>query len=427
MIGRFAIVAVAATLLAAGCGSRGPASSATSGPPQTAGSGLQASAVGISPTQIRIATIQDIGGPVPGLFESAKDAMVAFVAYVNSTGGVDGRKLVLDPFDAQISPTNFQVATQQACADDFAIVGSYSVGDNGGVAVGSQCGIPMVPAATTAPQVLAASNVVSPLPVKPNVFATGYYHWLAQTYPDAVKKAGILYPDNQVTRVAAARVVGTAETQGFHFVEDQQVNLIQVDFTSYILDMKRKGVQFFSWGADNQAAGRILTQAQQQGWHPQVFDLTAAAYTQTFLKASAPVAQGALISLPIALFEERSSNPAMATYLHWLDKAVPNHVPPDIFGVSAWSAGLLFVKALKQLGPNPTRSQLLSALHSIKYWNGDGIQAPSDPGDAGGTKCFVVVKVQGDRFVRVHPAAPNTFDCTGTEYTVPGIAPASSQ
>ncbi len=434
---RSAAILTSFALIAAACGARGATSassgsaqgsSATSGASGGSGtSGLQSSDVGISPTSIQISTIEDVGGPDPGLFESSKDAMQAFVAYQNSIGGVEGRKLVLTTYDSAIDPTKFQAFTQTSCSSDFAVVGSYSIGDNGGVSVGQQCGIPEVPAATTAPQVLAAHNVVAPLPLQPNQISTGYFHWLAQTYPNAVTKAGTLFPDNQVTRVASQRVVSVAQTQGFHYLENQVVNLIQLDFTSFVLDMKNKGVQLFQWGADYQAMGRILQSMQQQSWHPQVFDGTAAGYTQGFIRQSGPSAQGMLMSLPISPLEEQSQIPMLHTYLTWLDKAAPGHVPPDIFGVSSWSAGLLFVKAVEQAGKNPTRAKVLDALHAIHDWNGDGIQAPTNPGSGIGTNCFVVVKVQGKGFVRVHPTQPTTFDCTGHLYTVPGIPPASAQ
>ncbi len=422
-------VLLAMALASAACGTRGGGQAATttstSSPSGNAAS-LTASDVGVTPTTISISTLQDIGGPDPGLFETSKDAMVAFVDYINSQGGVDGRKLKLDPYDTQLSPTTFQIATQQSCQNDFAMVGSYSVGDNGGVTVGQQCGIPEVPAALTSPQAGLGSNVVSPLPTQPNVSSTGYPQWLKATYPSAITKGGILYPDNPVTRAAAARDVGTNESVGFHFLVDQVVALIQVDFTPFIIDMKNRGVQYFSWGADYQAMGRILQAMQQQSWHPQVFDGSAAGYTQAFLKAYGNLANGMVMALPIALFSEKSGNPAMQTYLTWLDKAVPNHAPPDLFGVTAWSAGLLFVKALKMVGPNPTRAKLLDALHSIHSWNGEGIQATSDPSSKTPTNCFVVVQVRGGQFVRVHPSAPNTFDCTGHLYTIPGIPPASA-
>lgn len=427
MRSRSAAVLLAVALTAVACGTRGgSAASTTTSTSSGTNTSLTASDVGVTPTTISISTLQDIGGPVPGLFETSKDAMVAFVDYVNSTGGVDGRKLKLDTFDTQLSPTTFQIATQQSCQNDFAMVGSYSVGDNGGVTVGQQCGIPEVPAALTSPQAGVGSNVVSPLPTQPNINSTGYYQWLKSQYPDAITKGGILFPDNPVTRTSSARVVGTSDSVGFHFLVNQVVALIQVDFTPFIIDMKNKGVQYFNWGADYQAMGRILQAMQQQSWHPQVFDGSAAGYTQAFLNSYGSLASGMIIGLPIALFSEKSSNPAMQTYLSWLDRAVPNHPPPDLFGVTAWSAGLLFVKALRMVGPNPTRSKVLAALHSVHSWNGDGIQAPSDPSSKTPTNCFVAVQVKNNQFVRVHPTTPNTFDCTGHLYTVPGIPPASA-
>ncbi|HEX6312425.1 MAG TPA: hypothetical protein VF152_12485, partial [Acidimicrobiia bacterium] len=44
--------------------------------------------VGVTDDTITIATIQDIGGPRPGLFQANLDAMNAFVAYCNDLGGI---------------------------------------------------------------------------------------------------------------------------------------------------------------------------------------------------------------------------------------------------------------------------------------------------------------------------------------------------
>src|ERR1700694_6021269 len=143
---RTVVILLSVSLIAAACGSRGGGTtSATTTPGTTGGatSGLTASDVGITPTEIHVASVQDVGGPVPGLFESSKDAMQAFTAYINSQGGINGRKLVVDYSDAQISSTNFQIATQAACSGDFSMVGSYSIGDAGAVSPSQQCGLPL--------------------------------------------------------------------------------------------------------------------------------------------------------------------------------------------------------------------------------------------------------------------------------------------
>src|SRR5665213_4593179 len=58
---------------------------------------------GVTATTITVGSISDISSPIPGLFEGAKIGTQAYFAYVNSQGGVNGRKLVLDGQDSAFS------------------------------------------------------------------------------------------------------------------------------------------------------------------------------------------------------------------------------------------------------------------------------------------------------------------------------------
>src|SRR5437660_225802 len=95
-----AAVALGITALAA-CGSSKSSTSATTavsgGSSTTTGSApsVTITGPGVTATQIKIGQIATVSGPVPGLFKNAADSMDAFVAYVNSQGGIDGRQLVV--------------------------------------------------------------------------------------------------------------------------------------------------------------------------------------------------------------------------------------------------------------------------------------------------------------------------------------------
>ena len=60
---------------------------------------------------------------MPGLFEGSKIGAEAYFAYINSQGGVNGRKLVLDAHDSAFSSGTITNATQSIAKNDFAIVG----------------------------------------------------------------------------------------------------------------------------------------------------------------------------------------------------------------------------------------------------------------------------------------------------------------
>ena len=97
--------------------------------------GVEASAAepatpGITATTVTVGSISDISSPVPGLFEGAKIGTEAYFAYINSQGGVNGRKLVLDARDSAFSSGTIANATQSIAKNDFAIVGGFSLLDN---------------------------------------------------------------------------------------------------------------------------------------------------------------------------------------------------------------------------------------------------------------------------------------------------------
>ncbi len=77
----------------------------------------------------------------------------------------------------------------------------------------------------------------------------------------------------------------------------------------------------------------------------------------------------------------------------------------------AWSAGLAFEQAAKQVGPDLTRAALISKIQGITSWNGNGVTPDVNIGGKVPTKCFFYEKIENGGFQRVYPTAANTYDC----------------
>jgi ABC-type branched-subunit amino acid transport system substrate-binding protein len=416
---RSALLVVALALTASACGSHGIGDQADERTLDTFGAQYAAAASedGVTGDTIRIANLADLTGPVPGLFKAAQDGMKAFVAYINSRGGVLGRKLELDTFDTNTNATEHRIATTQACGDDFAIVGSFSVGDNGGASVGEECGIPNIIDTATSPQAAQAKGTFAPVPVQPNLWPEGPIKWIEDQYPDAVEHAGIIAIDNPITILNGERLVKTAEHLDYDFQYVEKSPAVESNFAPYVVDMRNRHVQYLTWSGESQNLVRLMEALQQQNFRPDVVQFDAVAYNKGFLRQAGDAAEGVLIPLNVALLEEASSNPEMQKYLEWLKKTVPG-AEPDIFGIYSWSAGLLFVKALEQAG-KPDRDLVLKALEDIHQWDGNGLHAPTDPGAGIPANCFVMVQVKDGKFERVHP--DKGFDCDSDLYEVPNI------
>jgi hypothetical protein len=88
----------------------------------------KATEVGVTPTEIHIAVMADVDTPIaPNLFLGSKDAVEGFAKYINATGGLAGRKVVVDFYDSKINPNESRNGEIQACSNDFAMVGTSSV------------------------------------------------------------------------------------------------------------------------------------------------------------------------------------------------------------------------------------------------------------------------------------------------------------
>jgi ABC-type branched-subunit amino acid transport system substrate-binding protein len=424
MRSRLAVLVTGAALLAAACGSRADHANVKAVFPGyelgAKGGGSDGSDVGVSDSEVTIANLADLTGPVPGLFKAAQDGMKAFVAYINSQGGVNGRKLKLTTFDSNTNATQHRIATSRACKQAFAIVGAFSVGDNGGAQVGEKCGIPNVIDAATSVDAGEAKNTFAVNPTPANFWPDGLPTYIKQKYPSVIKKAGSLTIDNAVTKLAADRAIYTAKSVGFKFVYEELTPVIVSNFTPYVVAMKNKGVQYFTWSGEYQNLARLLQAMKQQNWRPKVIDVSPVAYSDDFLKQAGEAAEGILFYLNTAMVEEASENPEMRLYIDWLKKTVPG-ARPDIFGVYSWSAGLLFVKALKAAGPSPTRKKVIDDLRNTHAWTGNGLQPPTDPGGGKPSPCVMYATVKNAKFVRAYP--DEGYDCKlGGLYEVKQLA-----
>ena len=120
---------------------------------------LEATDVGITANEIRIAVLADVENPLqPGLFRGSPDAMKGFEKYINANGKLAGRRLKVDFIDSHLSADDTRNAIVQACENDFALVGTTSlfvnnVDDMVGCvdAAGKATGLPDFPVLTTEP------------------------------------------------------------------------------------------------------------------------------------------------------------------------------------------------------------------------------------------------------------------------------------
>ena len=360
--------------------------------------------MGVTPSQITLGNVATITGPIPGLFQGSPYAVEAYFNYINSQGGVNGRKLVMKGGDDALSCSGNQTATQALAPQVFAFVGTFTVLDS--------CGAPVFQANpqlpdvsySLSPETKKLSNLYSSQPNPPN-FRTGPFLYMKQKYPDAVTKAGSLYGNTAGAVTSFNEQRSAMESVGYKFVYTRSYAPTETTFTSDILRMRDNGVQFlFMTDTDDGAAARIVNEAYQQNWHPQVI-FSESQYDATFVKLADPKAiEGEWQEDQFALFqgEDRASVPEVNLFLTWMEKTHPGF-PPDLFAMYSWTEAALFVQALKAAGANPTRASLYTALKDIHNFDDNGMLPTTDVGNKKPPTCYLVFQRKNAAWVRVSP------------------------
>ncbi len=369
--------------------------------------------VGVTEEEIVLANISDISGAVPGLFEPEQLAAHAYVEYFTAAEGtIYGRELSFLPLDSQMSAGANRAASIEACDRAFAAIGSMSAFDAGAAPVIDECGIPDIRTAATEPPMQRVGNAFPVEVVVPDQLPVGEYQWIQEQFPTAAQNAAYLYIAGEVTQAFSEKVIETTSAHlGWEWTYVQEIDIAETDYAGFAREMDNRGVEYVTFQGDPSQAARLASAMRQQGFEPEIFHLEANAYTPTYIERAPEAVEGTYITITSVMVEEAlDTNEELQRYAQFLNQVAPGEQPTNL-GMKAWSAGMLFTKLAKEIGPELTREKMLEALAEVEGWDGGGMHPPADVGAQQPNSCFTMIQVQDAEFQRVHPA--DGFDCSG--------------
>jgi ABC-type branched-subunit amino acid transport system substrate-binding protein len=431
---KFAATGVAALCLVAACGHSGssatvsnsPASSSTpssssSPAPNAAGSfgtlsdvcgpgnATGATSIGVTDTTIRAGTIADVGwSEAPGLLQPIFDAAHAFVGWCNAAGGINGRKIVLDARDSAYS--NYLPQVKASCPTDLALVGSMGILDNTGVSAWEACGLPNLTAATVSEQAANAKLMIPLTPIPADQETIGGFHYFFSTHPSWKEHVGSLYANGTAGDREQHTYNEAIEADGGKIVYTAEYTETTVNWTPYVEAMKSAGVQFLFLNDTVEQTAGIESAMATLGWYPDIQISPSQLYESSTLSLAGKDAKNYYVYIPTTPFEAASISPAIKEYLTLLKKYAPK-AQLTFFGETAFSAWLLFAEGVKSCGNDVTRSCILKDIDTQTAWTGGGMQGAIDPAANKATDCFIVMKVDGTKFVQAYPSKLGTYDC----------------
>ena len=445
------LAALAAVLLAAACSSAGSSSSsssaaATSAAASTPAAATQASSpaasasaapgtdIGLTATTIKVGIIADVNNPlVPGLFKDSVNAVKAWAAGLNASGGLAGRQVEVDFCDGQLNPNATTNCVIKACENDFALVGTSAnaledLSDIDGCknAAGKAIGIANLAAFAFFPEacdpdtyLLAglgsycstykSGQATSVVPVGDTRYLVAHNQnlhgiWLYDS-DDPTFKLTVL-PNLK----AESNVGIKPDGQGFYALSGAAP---QSALTPFIQQIKSSNSTFVYDDTTTASMVLLRREAQLQGVNSvKVWECNSGCYDPSFYQQGGAAVNGTyamLLELPY--LSDYKVNPT-------LDKLVTELGGVSNFNNNALDSfieALLFQDAVEKATANGgtlNRQTLFTALNDEHSFTADGIVGPTNIGGHVGPTCEVLVQLQNGVWNRVDPTKPGTFDCS---------------
>jgi ABC-type branched-subunit amino acid transport system substrate-binding protein len=420
------VLVVAAATLAACSSTSSTGTTATTAPSAHGRGPIPAAAfhdaTGVTSTSV---TIGNISTETAGLFTGAVVGTRAYAAYVNSQGGINGRKIIVATYDDNFTGAGNKNATQTAVDNDFATVGGFSLEDSfGGTVLAANPDVPNVQLSLSA-STSALVNTYSPDPLGKG-WPTGPFLYFKSRFPDEIAHTGTLTSALPSALATWAIERSVMEHEGYKIVYQPSVPVTQSDFTQNVVAMRNAGVKllYIDQLPQNYAAA-VVKALNQQNFHPTLV-IGVAAYSEALVPNSGgPAAiDGAYLEQPASLFlgEDAASLPAVHTFLTWVQHVSPGFTP-DYYTLAGWASTELFADALKNAGADPTRGSELAALRKITTFSADHLVATVSPVNRTPPLCYVLARIVDGKFQRLDDPPTSApaygYRCDGSYY-VPG-------
>ena len=213
----------------------------------------------------------------PGIEQEFFDASEAFTKWCNAAGGINGRKIVIDKWDAKLF--NVGQTTLDACQKDFMLVGGGNALDDAGVKPRLACKLGTIPAYTVTP---AAANAGLQVKIQPGIATQvpfGVYRLLDQTYPD-LKTKGIAIGSATLASLTEGgkKQQYALEHNGFKVTAVQVKPVLVDNFRPYMEQLKGNGTVGL-YETSGQDITPEIQAMKNVGWTPQEVTYSYQFYT----------------------------------------------------------------------------------------------------------------------------------------------------
>ena len=393
-------------------GASGSATGSNAGSQAAAGSGrtstqtgpkpcaAASTAPGITDKTITVGSINSLSGPVPGLSASAAAASRSYVAYLNATGGVCGRSIVLKEADDGTDNSRYRTVVTELGPKIFGLAGGFAIGDVGGADLVEAQKLPGV----TVPSADSSSNVSTVFDINPpykNINAvTPKYKWLKD---NGATKASVIYLDTDQSRLEAKNHIALMKAAGMQVGDEQPLPLSTLSYDSSARRVASSGADYMWFTAPSDANVSMANALKDTGYKLRWAEYFIYSYGTNFAELAGDAAEGAVNWIRWLPNEEAAKNAELARFLEWMERTAPGETK-DSFAADTWASAKVFFDTLEALPGPITRESWVAAMKAIKTYDAGGMYGAIELGIEKSNSCVVGMQVVNGKWKRFQPA-----------------------
>jgi ABC-type branched-subunit amino acid transport system substrate-binding protein len=322
---------------------------------------------GVTDTEVLIGANFPVSQSPASSYAVIADAMRAYFDYVNSQGGVYGRKIRFLVGDDHYNPADAVEVVRRLVEQDqvFAIVGG--LGDPTQLAVIDYLEDEGVPDLFLGGGVVKFTEPV----VKTRTAMTCDYETEVEAMADYIrknysgKKMGIVYQSDTAGTSAMEMITEALKDSDIRIVSKQAYDWGQFDLTAQMQRLKADNPDFVDLMANPGAAASAIKVAREVlSWDVPLITSAVSAVEFTIDLAGAKNAEG-IVSLTTGKMISETDDPGVQRHIEIMKQFAPNVAPVSMTGYGMTVAEL-FVQALKNAGPNLTRESIVEGAESIR-------------------------------------------------------------
>ena len=334
-------------------------------------------------------------------FASSAQATKAYFDMVNRAGGVNGHKIVLDLRDDQLDAARGQQQAQQLLAEGvFAFAGwnAPNTESNNITAFLEQNKIPLIGAYGQ------QDEYHSPYAY---AFSASYGHYGFQmgSYlaEQGVKKPGLVYianGNNKADQDLVAAFKAGFKSKGVTLSDSDVVSeqVTQPSYDDLVTQFRLDGVDGFASLLDQTAYNRLLQSQDRQSYHPK--HAADALFLDPSVTQSSST-DGVFVATDYDFINGGGRD--VQQYVSTVKAAYGSRAQINYFGEQGWVDAAVFVQAVKAMGTNITRSNLLAVMDKLDGKGGFGFTSDLKfgPGVRDINRCVKFGKVVSAKITRV--------------------------